>query len=575
MPILLLTALNRSEEKVAGLDAGADDFVVKPVDMAEISARIRALSRRGVVDLQPKLQWGELELDPSGCEVMFQGVHVDLSPKEYGLLELFLRNPRRVYSHSSILDHLWVSEDSPGTDTVRAHIKKLRQKLKKANAPDPVETVYGLGYRLKETVASPTESHSVKPVAASTQDPVPFPASSIPAPPEHDAKAPAESNDQNQQGKTQSILLKVWERHRSKQFERLKVLELAATQAQSGVLAEAQIAAAKGEAHKLAGALGSFGFPAGTDIARQIEDLLMTAPPLSPEQAGQFATWTQQLRTVLEGTPASSSATQPSHHPLSLLILEQDSSWSESFTDLAQQQGIRVERTSKLSTLKTILARQVSDGVIIDLQVASSLEEAKALMQYLTQLDGAPAIILLAGTDNLTQRIALAQAGRHRFLAKPISPAQALTEVQAYVQTSPTQGFKVLIVDDDPAILSLFQSILPPWGIKPTAVEEPQLFWQKLNHSRPDLVILDLNLSGMTGIDLCQVVRNDPEWSWIPILFMTGQADPETIHQMFTAGADDYIRKPIIEPELLSRILNRIERIQLLRKASVLMESGS
>ncbi len=125
MPILLLTARDRTEDKVAGLDAGADDFVVKPVAIAELSARIRSLVRRGSAEVQTQLTWGDLTLDPNSFEVTFRTDSVDLTPKEYSLLDLLLRNPKRVYSHSAILDHLWVSEDSPGTDTVRAHVKKL------------------------------------------------------------------------------------------------------------------------------------------------------------------------------------------------------------------------------------------------------------------------------------------------------------------------------------------------------------------------------------------------------------------------------------------------------------------
>jgi len=149
-PILLLTGKNSSQDKVLGLDAGADDYVCKPFDWPELSARIRAMLRRGNVASTPILVWHGLRLDPSAHEVSYAEQPIPLTPKEYSLLELFLRNSNRVLNRPMILDHLWSYDDPPNEDTVRAHIKGIRHKLKLAGAPvDFIETVYGLGYRLK------------------------------------------------------------------------------------------------------------------------------------------------------------------------------------------------------------------------------------------------------------------------------------------------------------------------------------------------------------------------------------------------------------------------------------------
>lgn len=150
-PVLMLTARDTSTDKVLGLDAGADDYVVKPFDLKELLARIRALLRRGNAAAPPILIWGELQLDPATCEVNYAGRSLSLTPKEYSLLEFLLRNSSRVLSKSVILNHLWSSEDTPGEETVKVHLRGLRQKLKAAGAADDfIETVYGLGYRLKQ-----------------------------------------------------------------------------------------------------------------------------------------------------------------------------------------------------------------------------------------------------------------------------------------------------------------------------------------------------------------------------------------------------------------------------------------
>jgi DNA-binding response OmpR family regulator len=151
IPILMLTAKDTLNDKIEGLDAGADDYLIKPFELEELSARIRALLRRGVSTTAPILTWGDLSLDPSTCEVFYENKPLALSPKEYKLLEFFLRNGRRVFSRAQILEHLWSFEQVPEEATVKAHIRGLRQKLEASGAPsDIIETVYGLGYRLKE-----------------------------------------------------------------------------------------------------------------------------------------------------------------------------------------------------------------------------------------------------------------------------------------------------------------------------------------------------------------------------------------------------------------------------------------
>ncbi|WLT39660.1 response regulator transcription factor [Synechocystis sp. B12] len=150
LPVLMLTGKDSSNDKVLGLDAGADDYVVKPFDLAELTARIRALLRRAEAVLPTVLEWGNLQLNPGNYEVNYGDKILHLTPKEYQILELFLRKPQRTLSRSLIMDQLWSFENPPGEDTVKVHIKDLRKKLRNAGAPsDFIETVYGLGYRLK------------------------------------------------------------------------------------------------------------------------------------------------------------------------------------------------------------------------------------------------------------------------------------------------------------------------------------------------------------------------------------------------------------------------------------------
>ncbi|BBC24027.1 response regulator transcription factor [Pseudanabaena sp. ABRG5-3] len=161
MPILLITE-NSSKVKVNGLDAGADDCVVKPFDMPELIARVRALLRRSNASSFPLLVWGDLLLNPSTCEVSYNSQPLTLTNKEYELLELLLRDSQHLLSADEILDRLWSSDDFPSEATVRSHIRRLRHKLVQAGAPsDFVATVHGRGYYLKAPDKSP-DLESVK-----------------------------------------------------------------------------------------------------------------------------------------------------------------------------------------------------------------------------------------------------------------------------------------------------------------------------------------------------------------------------------------------------------------------------
>jgi two-component system response regulator QseB len=150
--ILMLTARDTTADKVIGLDAGADDYLVKPFELEEIEARVRAFSRRGDRANFINPVHGDLQLDFVACKVTYKGNLLSLTPKEYMLMELFLRHPTQIFSRSTLIDKLWSFDRSPGEDAVKTHIKVLRQKLKAVGASeDIIETVHGMGYRLRSS----------------------------------------------------------------------------------------------------------------------------------------------------------------------------------------------------------------------------------------------------------------------------------------------------------------------------------------------------------------------------------------------------------------------------------------
>lgn len=148
--ILMLTAKDTTTDKVVGLNAGADDYLVKPFELEELDARIRALLRRPPKIQQPVIRQGDLALDPARHKVTYAENPLDLTPKEYLILEYLLQNSSQVFTRSMLLDKLWELDRASSENTIKTHITNLRRKLKDAGCQNQlIETVYGVGYRLQ------------------------------------------------------------------------------------------------------------------------------------------------------------------------------------------------------------------------------------------------------------------------------------------------------------------------------------------------------------------------------------------------------------------------------------------
>jgi DNA-binding response OmpR family regulator len=149
LPVLVLTAKSSLEEKVAGLDSGADDYMAKPFAFAELSARIRALLRRGV-QTDARIRVGDLELDTATRQVNRAGQTIDLKPREYALLEFLMRNAHRPVTRTMIIEHVWDIHFDSVSNVVDVHINSLRNKIDKGNAVPLLRTIRGVGYTLTD-----------------------------------------------------------------------------------------------------------------------------------------------------------------------------------------------------------------------------------------------------------------------------------------------------------------------------------------------------------------------------------------------------------------------------------------
>jgi two-component system, OmpR family, response regulator len=154
-PVLMLTARDSVPDRVAGLDAGADDYLTKPFSFAELLARLRALVRRGAPERPATLRVGDLTVDPAARRVARGDVPIELTPKEFSLLEYFVRHPGEVLSRSRLIEHVWDFAYDGDSNVVDVYVRYLREKVDRPFGMDSIETVRGAGYRLREDDGPP------------------------------------------------------------------------------------------------------------------------------------------------------------------------------------------------------------------------------------------------------------------------------------------------------------------------------------------------------------------------------------------------------------------------------------
>ena len=554
MPILLLTALDSRSNLVQGLEAGADDYMVKPFNIEELMARIRALLRRGKAALSStSLTWENLQVNPDTTEVSYAEKVLHLTPKEYHLLELFLRNPQRIFSRSAILDRIWSAGEFPQEEAVTAHIKGLRHKLKAAGmSVDLVETVYGLGYRLKSL---PEDIENQK-VAGETAETASEFSESI-----------LELNHDERRLKVLSVVAEIRAKLRANFIEKVAIFDRAIAQIQTRTLEEELRREAQAQAHKLVGSLGTLGLPQGSEVARKLEHLFKAQNVLKPGNAQKIEEFLDLLKQIFDRPPEpESEVVAEVSQQRRILIVDDDILQSDRLKIAASGSGFEIEVANSPQAARIAISQQPPDAILLDLSFSRTQENGLTLLAELrTEKPDIP-VMVFSGHNQLSDRIEVARLGASGFLHKSLPPADILKAVaQVLDQTGPAEA-KVMVVDDDVHLLAALKMILQPWGLQVTTLDEPEKFWEVLETTCPDLLILDVEMPGYSGIELCLAVRNDLRWSKLPVLFLTAHSESETVRQMFVAGADDYVNKPIVEPELIARLMNRLERTQLRRR---------
>ena len=408
------------------------------------------------------------------------------------------------------------------------------------------------------------------------------------------------------------MLVEIWNRHYDQMSDRVATIELAIAALKSQSLSAQARLQAWQSAHTLAGALGTFGLPLGSQAAKQIELLLDATTELTSAQLPQLQTKVIELRQEISskmvvsepeidpppqtiGTAATQEAElrlqqlsvgtldRHSNAPIStaashltrLLVITKEADLASSLSDAG---------ASKFEML--ITAELVPDcfipvpkAIVLDLDCfAHSIDWLRSLsaldrdypsvpilvLSHTASSTGLPSVRSIAAPEpspQLRQRVEVARRGGRMFLSKPIAAGEILQAIERVLHQVIVKPARIAIVDDDLILLEGLTALLSRSKMMVTTLSEPTGFWEMLEASQPDLLILDLDMPTYNGIELCRAVRTDPKWATLPIMFLTAHTATIAIDRVFAAGADDFVTKPAIASELVTRIVNRLDRI--------------
>ena len=328
-------------------------------------------------------------------------------------------------------------------------------------------------------------------------------------------------------------------------------------------------------AHRLAGSLGSLGFGDGSTLAREIEDLLDVETLTQPEQIESFGKLVNNLRDKFDRyNPNPSSILDSS--PL-LLMVDNDRDFTQQLEIEAAANNFRTKIATTASQAREMIKRDRPAVVLLKIfQIKSTptqdspIDSLDLLAQLHQQMPSLPIVVIVPKTDlfdtdeGFIERLKIMRGREYILLVQPVTPTQAILSVTQLLQRSGA-GIKIAIVDDDPLVLQAIQTSLEPWGFEITTLNDPHQFWQVLEATSPDLLVLDIEMPDVNGIELCRQLRCNDHWSHLPVLFLTAHQDLETQNQAFAIGADDYVSKPVRGTELATRILNRLSRIRTIK----------
>jgi diguanylate cyclase (GGDEF)-like protein len=336
-------------------------------------------------------------------------------------------------------------------------------------------------------------------------------------------------------------------------------------------------------AHKIAGTAGMFGFDRATALGRQLEEYFADGAPIAA--ATHAAALVEELHTSLvpawqppaddATTPTalahgSAESTAPAGHdddgPV-VLVVAPAKTFAIGVATQIRSRRLVAELVEPELLSDVLESSDVPAAAVIDLSAADP-GDGQALLTAVGRRQ-VPAVALLDESASTATRLAALSAGASLLLDRPpdsqVGWARVADAVATLVETRKAEQYSILAVDDDETLLlAVREMLLASTAAEVHTLSEPERFWDKLNALRPDLVLLDIDMPAIGGLELCRLLRGDVHWQHLPVVFLSARSGAAVVHQVYAAGADDFINKPVLGPELHARVSNRLERTRLL-----------
>ncbi|WP_404382639.1 response regulator [Knoellia locipacati] len=358
----------------------------------------------------------------------------------------------------------------------------------------------------------------------------------------------------------------IWQQVQATVLSAVDEIEDAVAAALEGRLDEESRLAATRAAHKLTGSSGTFGFHRASELARELESMF-AVPPADSATATRFgeraAALTEVLRAELEA-PFTPGQPPEDVDGLRLLVVSADPLLRTNLCSAASARGIPCRGVKDVAAARRVLDDGRPHAVLLDMSGHGS--EELTLMRELNAHTSAVRVLVIADGRQSLDRVEAARAGAVAFLSRTLSADRMVEAVAATGDRHHETRATLLAVDDDPALLAALAGLFRDRSLQLRTLSDPNRFWEALVETPPDLLLLDLDMPGIGGLELCRLLRADPRWQALPVLVLTASTDRETVRAVFEAGADDYVMKPVVGPELTSRVSNRLERVRLYRQ---------
>lgn len=337
----------------------------------------------------------------------------------------------------------------------------------------------------------------------------------------------------------------------------------------------------KSLAHKLRGTAGSYGLLQLSNLFGSVEEMIVEIVRANSKPT--IRDWSSLTYYVMEGHALAKSAAEQWPGAQSearqleavpretanarILMVDDDPAFLRLIQEIGNQRLVNVIPATTIPEAIEAARNFDLDAAIID----ANLGEPEISLQCAAELrnlagnETLPLAFISGGHGQIANRIAAAHAGASLFLEKPIGPDALEAAVQHLVAIRQGTKARVLVVDDDPMFIRQVATVLEFAGMTVQSLTQTAPILQVLEEFRPDVVLLDVMMPGISGYDICRMLKTQPRWQDTPILFITAQSGWETRVATFQAGGDDYLSKPVVSEELLARVKVRVERSRLLR----------